>query len=192
MRVTLIICAICCCLPLATLAQWQLDPAQSRLSFMSTKAGNIAESHRFEKINGQVADDGHAELTIDLRSVNTGIPIRDQHMQNLLFLTEKYPQATFNTQLNLDELQSLTTGNSMPLALIGELNLHGVSAPITAQVQVIKATEKSIYVATTAPVIVNAEKFRLQQGVNQLAKVVNLPEISYVAPVVFVLHFYQK
>ncbi|MDZ4139430.1 MAG: YceI family protein, partial [Erythrobacter sp.] len=39
---------------------WTLDPADSRLSYVSIKAGEIAEANRFDSLAGSVAADGTA------------------------------------------------------------------------------------------------------------------------------------
>ena len=49
--------------PLAGSA-WTLDPAGSRLSYVSIKAGEVAEANRFDRLSGAVAADGSATLDI--------------------------------------------------------------------------------------------------------------------------------
>ena len=71
----------------ATWADWTLDNAGSRLSFVSIKATNVAEVHTFDALSGSVGGDGHARVVIQLASVNTLIPIRDERMREMLFQT---------------------------------------------------------------------------------------------------------
>ena len=68
-------------------ADWQIDNAQSQLSFISIKKGDVAEVHRFGEIAGGLQQDGQFELSIALESVNTGIQIRDSRMRSFLFKT---------------------------------------------------------------------------------------------------------
>ena len=58
-------------------AEWDLNGEQSALSFVSTKAINMAEVHQFGTLSGGVDADGMVSVTIDLGSVDTSIELRD-------------------------------------------------------------------------------------------------------------------
>ena len=58
-------------------ADWQLEPSPSSLSFVSIKNNVIAEAHTFTKLSGSVDQIGAAHIDIDLNSVETLIPIRN-------------------------------------------------------------------------------------------------------------------
>ena len=65
-------------------ADWYLDNESSRLSFVTTKNTEIAEVHRFLVLHGKVDSKGAAQLEVELESVNSGIPLRDERMRNQL------------------------------------------------------------------------------------------------------------
>ena len=65
-------------LSLGARADWLLNNHRSELTFVSTKAIDIAEVHRFDSLAGRIEDNGKAVVTIDLASVDTGIDIRDE------------------------------------------------------------------------------------------------------------------
>ena len=61
-------------------ADWTLDPSQSELAFSSIKASRIAEIHTFNSIRGNIKDSGDATFQIDVSSLETMIPIRNERM----------------------------------------------------------------------------------------------------------------
>ena len=83
-------------------AQWSLDLDNSQLSFVTVKAEHIAEVHSFSRLEGQIDAAGNARISIDLSSVETGIAIRNERMQSMLFETGLYPQAAVSAAINTD------------------------------------------------------------------------------------------
>ena len=81
----LYIAFLAACLALPAQADWYLDNESSRLSFISTKAGNLSEVHRFLTLHGRIDAKGAARLRVELESVSTGIPVRDERLRSLLF-----------------------------------------------------------------------------------------------------------
>lgn len=61
-------------------ADWDLDSAGSQLHFMSVKADSVAKLHTFRTLSGSLSKSGEAKLIIDLNSVDTYVPIRDERM----------------------------------------------------------------------------------------------------------------
>ena len=100
---------------------WTLDNTASSLAFATVKASDIGESHRFKSISGMVSSDGEVAIEIDLASIDTGIPIRDERMGEHLFQVIQFPTAQFNTSINLDEVGSIRLGGAKTVAVQGEL-----------------------------------------------------------------------
>lgn len=67
---------------LAGQANWYLDNESSRLSFITNKNGDVTEVHRFLVLHGKIDSKGAAELQIEMDSVNSGIPLRDERMRS--------------------------------------------------------------------------------------------------------------
>lgn len=170
-------------------ASWSLDPAASRLSFVSVKAADVAEVHHFASLSGSVAADGNATITIPLDAVETNIDIRNERMRDILFEVARHPTATFTAQLDLTPLQKLAVGEQLRMPLSGELDLHGMKAPIQTQVTVTRAAADRVLVATLDPIVVNAGSFNLLPGLAELQKLANLPSITPDVPVTFQLTF---
>ena len=85
------------CLPAH--ANWHLDGESSRLSFITGKNGNTAEVHRFLVLHGTVDRKGVAALSIEMDSVSSGIPLRDERMREDLFEVERFAEAKVQAQL---------------------------------------------------------------------------------------------
>ena len=168
---------------------WQLDNAQSQLSFVSTKAVDVSEVHRFSELSGAVAEDGAAEITIELASIDSLIAVRDERMRQMLFETELFPRATVTAQLDIGKYTAMQAGDSLVTTEQLLLDLHGVSAGVSAEVLATKVSAERFVVASLRPVIVNAAAFELAAGVEQLREVAGLPSIGGSVPVSFVLTF---
>jgi len=170
-------------------ADWDLDNADSQLHFMSVKSSSIAELHTFKTISGSLSDSGQAELVIDLNSVDTKVPIRDERMQSMLFDTANFPQATLTTQVDIAAVKTLKAGQTLTQDVELQLDLHGQTRMLPAQLQVTALASGKLMVATTAPVIIKAEDFDLVEGINALRDVVGLPSITLAVPVTATLFF---
>lgn len=170
-------------------ASWTLNDDDSTLSFISTKAVNIAEIHKFTTLAGSVDDTGNVMVSIALASVDTGIEIRDDRMREMLFDTGNYASATMTAQVNMTMLGELASGESKAMAVEGELALHGQSTAMTFEIVVARMSDGNLLVMSQKPVVVNAPLFNLADGVEALRVIAGLPSISAAVPVSFVLSF---
>lgn len=175
--------------PLRPDSGWALDPAASRLSFVSVKGAEIAEVHHFRDLSGEVAPDGTARLEIPLDSVETGIPIRNERMREFLFETGVFPKATLTVRVDPAKLAGLAVGEQLRIPLAGELSLHGVTAPVETEVSVTRAGDRRVVVASLDPLVVNAGTFGLEEGVTKLMQLAGLDSIASDVPVAFQLTF---
>ena len=71
--------------PIMVQAGWDLDQSNSSIEFISIKNNQIPENHNFQKISGNITSEGLVNVIIDLDSVDTKIPIRNERMRNLFF-----------------------------------------------------------------------------------------------------------
>lgn len=187
MRLLTLLLASCFAMP--TFADWRLDNEGSRLSFISTKKSDIAEVHHFKQLSGKVTSAGDISFTINLASVDTLIPIRNQRMQEFLFETGTFPEATFNGNFDADILAKMKVGQQRFVKAEGKFSLHGKTQSMTADLMVVKLAGHNIMVASYKPLVLNASQYELVQGVNKLREIANLPAISNAVPVSFVLTF---
>jgi len=170
---------------------WQLDSKNSSVTFVSIKKGTVAENHRFEQFSGDITDNGIANITIDLNSVDTSIPIRDERMAKFLFETNLFEHTRFTAQINQKDLNAIAVGSTRKMSIKGNLDLHGQQQELLLDVMVAKLSEQKMMVTTLQPLIIKAEDFALVKGINKLKSLAKLPSIAYSVPVSFVLTFRQ-
>ncbi len=184
-------------LPLAILstsvlaADWQVKQAHSKVSFISIKKADIAEVHDFKTVSGSLTPAGAFNLSIDLVSVDTGVEIRDERMQSMLFEVAKYPKLQLNSVINPQLLADLSVGSTLVTQIDGTIELHGKTKKQSFDVLVAKLSDKKMVVTSMSPVIVQAEDFGLTDGVNKLREIAGLSSISLAVPVSFVLTLSQ-
>ncbi|MCJ2184363.1 YceI family protein [Novosphingobium sp. 1949] len=173
--------------PLA--GSWMLEQGASRLSFVTIKAGEVVEAHRFDTLSGSVAADGTATFAIDLASARTGVDVRDQRLRDILFQTAQFPKATVTTRIDPAKLRGLAVGAQTLLPVEATLDLHGASAPIETTLAVTRIARDKVEVETSAPIIVDAGSFGLEGGLAKLQELASLPSITAQVPVTFSLVF---
>ncbi len=67
-------------------------------------------------------------FNVDLASIDTGIPLRNEHMRDNFLETKQYPQAKFVTQrVQFSQKPDLSKPQSLKLDAIGDLTVHGVT-----------------------------------------------------------------
>jgi len=173
----------------AAQADWELLGDDSSLTFVSTKAGNVAEVHRFADLSGSVDRDGDVVVNVAIDSIDTGIPIRDERMLEMLFEAGEYPTATLNATVDLAAVEALAVGESSELVSEAQLMVRDQSTNLTVYLQVTRLGPDRIQVASRRPVIVNAGQLGLLGGVEELRKIAGLPSISPAVPVTFIATF---
>jgi len=119
----------------ATLAQaapetYVIDNAHTYPRFEYSHFGFSTQQSRFDKTAGTITIDrdgksGSADIRIDARSVNTGFPLFNEHIQGEYFFdTKKYPEITFKSS-------DFRFQNARLVAINGELTIKGVTRPVT-------------------------------------------------------------
>ncbi|MBT2374466.1 YceI family protein [Pseudomonas fluorescens] len=177
------------CAALPAHADWYLDNESSRLSFVTTKNTDIAEVHRFLVLHGKVDSQGAAQLEVELESVNSGIPLRDERMRNELFEIKTFPDALINAQINLQPINDLAAGAQLELRLPVSVTLHGKTQTYNAELLATHLDDRRFQVVTLEPLVLHAEDFDLLPGVSALRKAAGLSQISLSVPVGAVLIF---
>lgn len=118
---------------LAAAEAYEIDGNHTFPNFSWNHLGFSTQSARFDRTTGAVAYDalarkGSVEITIDTRSVSTGSPTFNEHIQGEDFFdTAKYPTATFkSTKVVFD--------GEKPVRIEGDLTLKGVTKPVALTV----------------------------------------------------------
>lgn len=162
----------------AVQADWVLNAEQSSLHFATVKNSTTSEIHHFKGLRGVISEEGKVGLVIQLASVDTANPIRDERMQKQLFETEKFPEATVSLDLGSDGVKPGAQ------TITATLSLHGVDKEISTQVFV-EQDDKTVKVSSLAPVIISAPDFGLGRGVEVLRELAGLSAINMTVPATF-------
>jgi len=173
-------------------ADWVLQPDASSVAFLSTKNARVTETHGFDKIAGHIAADGAATLTIDLASVETQIPIRNERMRDMFFEVAKFPEANVTLQLDAAALQQLGAGTLRHWPVKAKLSLHGVTQSINTELLVVGLAQGGVFVTTSLPILLTVDDYGLKAGLSALQTVAKLDSITPVVPVMLSLVFEKK
>lgn len=112
---------------------YALDPSHTYPRFSYNHMGFSTQLSRFDKTSGKVVFDkaartGSVDIVIDMKSVNTGFPLFNEHIQGADFLdTAKYPTATFKST-------KVTFEGDKPSTIEGLLTIKGITKPVTLNV----------------------------------------------------------
>ena len=175
--------------PIMVQAGWNLDESNSSIEFISIKNNQISESHNFQKISGSITSEGLVNVTVDLDSVDTKIPIRDERMRKLFFETKLFPSATFLAQIPILELEFKDEHFRIG-EVNGRLNLHGMEVDLKSKVMILHKNN-TLRIITNHPILISAENFNLTQGIARLQEIAGLGSISSVVPVILDLVFVE-
>ncbi|WP_407729335.1 YceI family protein [Pseudomonas helleri] len=174
---------------LSAQASWYLDGESSRLSFITTQNANVANKHRFLVLHGKVDRKGHAQLRIEMDSVNSAVPLRDERMRDQLFDFKHFPEAQITAQINLQPINELAPGAQVELRLPVTVSLRGKQHTYEAELLATRLDEQRFQVVTLEPLMLQAEDFGLQPELEILRKSAGLSAISFSVPVNAVLIF---
>ncbi|SFD60632.1 Polyisoprenoid-binding protein YceI [Thiohalospira halophila DSM 15071] len=169
-------------------AEWTLDNEASDLNYISIKAGHTGEVNEFEQLSGSL-EEGRAEVTIDLASVDTGVDIRDERMRDMFFKVDNFPTAELTAEFEATLVKNLFPGDMTRARVSGELTLQGDSQELEMPVRLLRLDEDTLVATSAAPVVINAADFGLTESLKALREVAGLDTISRAVPVHFNLVF---
>jgi polyisoprenoid-binding protein YceI len=156
-RFLLILAAWAAVLSTATANEvYKINTAHSSISFKVHQYLAVTNG-KFKKFSGTIdIDRDHPEKSsvvakIDVRSIDTGIRKRDDHLRSAEFFNVgKFPEITFKSQSVKQTGQQ--SGN-----IVGDFTMHGVTKPITLHVKLLTplrdeaSMQHSRWEVTTAP-----------------------------------------
>ncbi len=169
-------------------AQWELDGERSSINFISMKNAAIAETHSFTSLVGYIGKTGNVQLNINLNSVETQVPIRNERMQKLLFETAEFPNAKISANVDPAVLAAVVEGGTVSTEIPVTLSLHGLEQELAVAVTVF-SDGGSLRVISSRPLLLRAADFGLVDGIEALREIAGLKTISTAIPVTLNLHF---
>jgi polyisoprenoid-binding protein YceI len=117
---------------------YQIDPSHTFPSFEADHMGGVSVWRgKFNKNSGKIVMDkaagtGSLEVVVDMDSIDYGFDAMNTKAKSPeLFDTAKYPTAVYQGKLD-------GFVNGAPTKVVGELTMHGVSKPLTLQINSFK------------------------------------------------------
>ena len=124
--------------------------------FLGTTRGKFTNFNGRIEVDRQRPENSSVEVQIDVRSLDTRIKKRDDHLRGAEFFNvEKFPNMTFKSQ-------SVKRTGPQSGDILGDLTMHGVTKPVTLHVKLltpINETNRTRWAVTTDPV--NRREFNL-------------------------------
>ena len=180
------------CFSLFAHSEWVVDTKNSHVGFASVKNKTIAENHRLSGLTGSVGSDGKALVIIDLATVETLVPIRNERIREILFDVANFPSATIQTELDMDQINSISSGETEGLRIPLSIGLKSIKISKSVMVNVVRSGENIYDVASADPIMIRASDFALLNGIKTLKEMAGLQSIEPVVPVTFNLRFVGK
>ena len=175
-----------------SLASWQLDNDVSTFNFLSTKKNTATEIHSFKSLNGFISQEGKAEISIALASVETNIAIRNERMKSLLFNIPQFAKATASLSVGPGQLANIQVGKRVVIESTAIVNLHGLSKELPVSLVVSGLENSALQVHTLKPILLKAADFALLDGIEKLRTMAKLNSIDTTVPVTFTLIFQKQ
>ena len=133
---------------------YRFDPSGSAIGFSVHQfLGNT--QGKFTKFNGKIdvnrehPENSSVTAQIDVRSIDTRIKKRDDHLRSAEFFNvDKYPQITFKSR-------SVKQTGPQSGDILGDLTIHGVTKPITLHVKLLTPlndTSRTRWAVTVDPI----------------------------------------
>jgi len=133
---------------------YKFDQSHSTIGFSVHQF--LGTTHgKFTKFDGKIDIDrehpANSSVTarIDVRSIDTGIVKRDNHLRSPeFFAVEKYPEMIFKSR-------SVKQTGPQAGDILGDLTMHGVTKPITLHVKLLTSpneTKQTRWAVTTDPI----------------------------------------
>jgi polyisoprenoid-binding protein YceI len=123
---------------------YTLDPAHTYPSFSADHFGGLSVWRgKFNTTSGKVVYDkdaksGSIEVTVDMSSINFGMPKLDTHAKSAeLFDVAKYPTATYTGKFT-------KFNGAAPAEAQGTLTMHGVTKPVTLTIESFKCMQNPV------------------------------------------------
>ena len=180
-RLLIIYSLILFCLPVNA-ADWQLNRERSSISYLSSKQATaetplMFESNLFREFSGTI-DGTQVKLVVELDSLDTKVPIRDERVAEHVFLSKQYPQAIVSA--TVDDIEQLSYERKQ---ISATLTMRGQSRDLQAEVIIERSDPKTLRIQTTTPVLVNANAYGMLDGFAILKQLVGLMQIPTTIPV---------
>lgn len=139
---------------LANATIYIFKPELGTVSFTAKGKPALIKIHgKGQGFQGKIQEENgilNGELKFELKTLKTGIELRDEHLHEKYLQTNKFPQAT----LKIQKLEKILPESKRPFE--GLLTLHGVEQPVTGEIST-SADNKTV----TASFMISLSKFAI-------------------------------
>jgi polyisoprenoid-binding protein YceI len=143
---------------------YNLDQAHTTVGFQVKHLGLSLVNGTFDDFKGVInwdgkkAETGSVETTIQVKSVNTRITMRDDDLRKSFFDAEKFPTITFKSK-------KVTQTGKDTATLLGDLTIRGITKEVALDVTYLGAVEKDPWGNTRTAFKATAKISRKEFGV---------------------------
>jgi polyisoprenoid-binding protein YceI len=133
---------------------YRFDPSGSTIGFsvhqfLGTTQGKFTKFNGKIDVNREHPENSSVTAQIDVRSIDTRIKKRDDHLRSAEFFNvDKYPQITFKSR-------SVKQTGPQSGDILGDLTMHGVTKPVTLHVKLLTPfndTSRTRWAITVDPI----------------------------------------
>jgi polyisoprenoid-binding protein YceI len=133
---------------------YRFDPSGSTIGFsvhqfLGTTQGKFTKFNGKIDVNREHPENSSVTAQIDVRSIDTRIKKRDDHLRSAEFFNvDKYPQITFKSR-------SVKRTGPQSGDILGDLTIHGVTKPTTLHVKLltpVNDTSRTRWAITVDPI----------------------------------------
>ncbi|MEP3196429.1 MAG: YceI family protein [Lentilitoribacter sp.] len=160
---------------------WTSIGDQSSIAFGSIKKNVAGEVHHFENMAATVSEDGKVEIKIDLTSLETNIDIRNERMAEHVF--KNRAEATLIGEIDMDEVKEIAPGDTGLVDIEATLSLAGIEFDVEAEMLVAPLSPTRVLVTTSDFIFVSTADLGIEDGIDMLMKLADLPGITRTVPV---------
>ncbi|MER0369794.1 YceI family protein [Vibrio vulnificus] len=164
---------------------YQVNADLSSVSFATVKNQFVIEPAVINTLTGSLDETGAFNLSVDLKGLKTGIPIRDTRLNELFFETVKFPSIDVKGKVDLARLAKGPQKLDIPV----DVSMYGNTKTLTFPVIVLEQGD-AVMVSSYSPVIVRASEFGIpSENLTKLAATVGGIKISDSVPLNLTLLF---
>ncbi|NGN97267.1 YceI family protein [Grimontia sp. S25] len=169
---------------------YSVDSEASSISFATIKKSYIVEPATISGIEGSVDASGKFTVAAPLSSISTGIPIRNQRLNDLFFDSKKFPMLKVEGQVSMQDLDK--SGALLQQSIPATVTLFGNTKEVTLDMNMIK-DDDNIFAFTYKPVVISATTFGIPEAnLKAVSETVGNIDISSTVPVNVSLVFKEK
>lgn len=170
--------------------EYTVDSDASSISFATIKKSYVVEPATLGGITGNVDATGNFSVTVPFSSLATGVPIRDERLNNLFFEAGNFPMLKVEGTVSMADLDTSNVLLQKPIP--AKVTLFGNTQDVTLNMNIIKSGD-DIFAFTYKPVIISSSTFGIpEENLKKVSETVENIAISDTVPVNVSLVFREK